>query len=590
MPHNPSTSAASAPSSLGTDAGGRDSDLATVSGGFTVWMVVMAVAATLLGPGCATRRASALRFANQPIVWEVNDSKPLVQEVRNRPFTMTLYRLESVGSSYDEGLRIHGKSRARDINALGEVPNSTWFRNRIGMRSLSVEDIARGPRPDDGPMEAKPWTLVSSKVGGLAPGFIMEDARGVRYILKFDRKGRPDLDTAADVIAQRLLWAFGYHTPADDVVYFGRDDLVLAPDAKVKDLFGNERPMTVEDVDTVLAGIDVGSDSVYRGLTSRFLAGKPIGGYRRDGVRDDDPNDVIPHQHRRSVRGQKVVFAWLGHTDMKQDNTLDMVVDEGGREFVRHHLVDFGNALGVWAIAFPIPWSGFKHSVDTEYGLYSLLSLGIYQRPWELIPDADPRLQGVGWFESELYDPGKFKTNQFYTPFVYTDRFDGFWAAKTMMRLKPEHIRAAVEAAKFRDPRSTEYMVRTLIERQRKTALHWFRKVNPLDGFALQPTKSGPELCFDDLMIEHGFSPGAQTHYEADAVTDAGRSMTWKGRATADPAGRACVGPVRVPSVGDGYVIVRISTHRGSERLRPVQVHIARSPAGALRIIGIGRS
>ncbi|NIW47138.1 MAG: hypothetical protein GWN30_21030, partial [Gammaproteobacteria bacterium] len=58
------------------------------------------------------------------------------------------------------------------------------------------------------------------------------------------------------------------------------------------------------------------------------------------GIRDDDLNDVIPHQHRRELRGLRVVAAWLNHFDTKANNTLDVYVEDG---YVRHYLIDFGS-------------------------------------------------------------------------------------------------------------------------------------------------------------------------------------------------------------------------------------------------------
>src|SRR5262245_21427204 len=34
---------------------------------------------------------------------------------------------------------------ALDINTIGEVPDSSWFVNRIGRRAMSLEEIVRGP-------------------------------------------------------------------------------------------------------------------------------------------------------------------------------------------------------------------------------------------------------------------------------------------------------------------------------------------------------------------------------------------------------------------------------------------------------------
>ena len=64
------------------------------------------------------------------------------------------------------------------------------------------------------------------------------------------------------------------------------------------------------------------------------------------GLRSDDPNDLIPHEHRRELRGLRVIASWINHWDLKEMNTLDMYVEEGGRKFLRHYLIDFGSSLG----------------------------------------------------------------------------------------------------------------------------------------------------------------------------------------------------------------------------------------------------
>src|SRR5262249_19577018 len=157
----------------------------------------------------------------------------------------------------------------------------------------------------------------------------------------------PEMETAADVIGQRLVWAAGWDTPHDYIVHFRREQLVLARDAKVKDLFGHKRPMTERDVEDVLAKVERNADGTYRGLASRWLDRVDLGGYAQEGVRPDDPNDRISHEERRDVRGERVFFSWIDHTDIKQDNTIDMYQLAGGRHYVHHHLLDFGSAFGI---------------------------------------------------------------------------------------------------------------------------------------------------------------------------------------------------------------------------------------------------
>lgn len=549
---------------------------------------LLSIAAFAFASGCASE-IGEVRFANEPIVTVVNDREP-VDEPKGKPFTSNLHRVESFTGSLDNTLAMHGKTRAQDINALGEVPASTWFTPRIGVRDIDPAQIRRGHAPDEGAVAARPWTVVSTKVGGLSPGLQILDANGVRYLLKFDRPELPELDTGADVVIQRLAWTLGYHTPVDEIVHFAREDLVLAPDAEVKDLFGNKRPMLVEDLEAILADRDGPKNGLYRGVTSRFLLGAPLGGYPRRGVRKDDPNDTIAHEHRRSIRAQQVLFGWMGHTDIKLDNTLDMWIEDDDVHYVKHYVVDFGNGLGVWAKGGNFPWSGFKHSVDAKYGLISIFTFGAWTRPWELVPDSDPQLRGVGWFESEAFDPARFATNQFYLPYALMDRYDALWAAKLLMKLEPRHIRAAVEAGQYTDPAAAEYLVETLLARQRKSAKHWLGLVNPIDEFELTRGEGGERLCFADLSVVHGFEAAQGTAYALKSYGYRGSEASRSETANATKSGRVCVDGLSLARGHEGYTVFRIATTRDGKELDPVFVHVARSPAnGRPAVIGIWR-
>ena len=59
-----------------------------------------------------------------------------------------------------------GWGEATNINTLDEVPDSTWFTNRHGVRRLSVAELARGPNRDAGPDPRTVWTIVGGKQGG----------------------------------------------------------------------------------------------------------------------------------------------------------------------------------------------------------------------------------------------------------------------------------------------------------------------------------------------------------------------------------------------------------------------------------------
>src|SRR5262249_61623615 len=99
-------------------------------------------------------------------------------------------------------------------------------------------------------------------------------------------------------------------------------------------------------LDTLLQRADREPGGAYRVVASRALPGKPIGRIRFSDTRPDDPNDIVPHQDRRELRGYGVFAAWLNHTDAKAINSLDTLITDHGRTVVRHHLLDFGSSVG----------------------------------------------------------------------------------------------------------------------------------------------------------------------------------------------------------------------------------------------------
>ncbi len=235
----------------------------------------LVIAYVVFAAACGSARpiVDGPRYANQPIVWRVNDRVD-IPKPKTRLYARTLYHIDGlVVRRLTRVMDVPDPVRATNVNALDELPDSTWFTNRIGVRDLTLDEIRRGPNQGEGPEHHKPWTITGSKVGGLSIGFIMKDAEGGKYLLKFDHKQHPMLETAADVIGQRILWACGYNVPEDNIVQFSRSDLVLAPDAVNKGTFGGPTPLTPVDLDRRLAKINMGADGTTRGLASKYLTG-----------------------------------------------------------------------------------------------------------------------------------------------------------------------------------------------------------------------------------------------------------------------------------------------------------------------------
>jgi len=538
---------------------------------------------------CAHRPpAGELRFHNQAPVWRVNDRTPLPAAPKERIYNRTLYQTDGfVVRRATRGMDVQLDLRAADVNALDEVPDSTWFTNRIGARELSLDELRRGANLAPSPFDHRPWKIISGKAGGTAVGFVFEDTRGDRYILKFNRPQLPEMETGAHAIVHRILWAIGYNVPEDYVGDIARDDLVLAPGATTKDELGAKRPLTAVEVETSLAKIARAPDGRYRVLASRYLPGKPIGPYAREGVRADDPNDVIPHERRRSLRGQFPIFAWLNHTDLQEDNTLDIFVKDERGGHVVHYLIDFGNALGTMGAGLSWQTVGHTYRVDWGLGVRTLFGLGLWKRPWDGM--RPPGIRGIGLYDAEHYEPGAWRPNSFYWPLEDTDRFDAFWGAKLLMRFTRAQLAAIVDEAQFTDPRATTYVLETLIARQRMTARYWFDKVAPLDQFTIQPERDGTHrLCFTDLTLAYRLR-SASTRYDIDAYDHAGNAIGYRRSIHAMADGRTCVGGL-VPALSqDGYTIVRLRVHRNAWTMPAVKVHLARDSRGRLSVIGLRR-
>jgi hypothetical protein len=413
---------------------------------------------------------------------------------------------------------------AYNVNTLDEVPNSSWFTNRNGVRQMSSAEIKRAANETDGPAPGA-LTVVKGKTNGITPGFQVKDSRGDIYLLKFDPLGYLEMASAAEAISTRLFYAIGYNVPQNTIYRFRRDQLKLDPKATFTDNLGKKRQLTEADIDAILKLAASYPNGEYRALASKFLKGKPVGNFKFAGTRDDDANDIIPHEHRRDLRGLRVFAAWLNHNDIRNGNNLDMFVKEDGREFVRHYLIDFGSTLGS-DTAFPNANDvGYAHQVDFGEARKSLLTFGLYQPHWR---STENRVQftSVGNFASDKFKPHQWKSNFPLEAFQnMTDR-DGYWAAKIVASFTDEQIRAAVETGELSDRAAAEYLTQQLITRRDAIAREYFSRTAALDELQLQQTSNGWVLNFTDLRTQFTRNGDEKIYeYQLTAAADAKRVL-----------------------------------------------------------------
>ena len=220
--------------------------------------------------------------------------------------------------------------RARNINTIDEVPDSSWFTNRIGTRSMSLQELTIGANIGQPPDPSK-WTLIREKTAGAHPGFTATDAKGQTWFLEFDPPKFKEGATAAVAIATKIFWALGYNQVESFLTTFDPKKTTVDPKATIRRPNGKRTPFTKDDINAIIERVAPNADGTYRVIAGRLLPGKILGGFQYAGTRPDDPNDLVPHEHRRELRALRVFGAWTNLTDLKGANTLDSVITENGK-------------------------------------------------------------------------------------------------------------------------------------------------------------------------------------------------------------------------------------------------------------------
>jgi hypothetical protein len=391
------------------------------------------------------------------------------------------------------------------VNTIDEVPDSNWFINRVGSRPFTAADMRRGPDDDTGPAPGT-WT-VSRKANGVSPGFTITDPRGRRYFVKFDPPGEPELGTGAEAVVTRLFHALGYYVPQATVSSLRREYLVVGKDATVRLPNGHHRRMRASDIDEQLRRAERNPDGSYRVIVAAALEGTPLEGFKYEGTRADDPNDVIPHENRRELRGLRVFSAWVNHTDAKAINSMDTLVTEGGRAVVRHNLIDFNATLGSAGIGLREKRDGFEYLAEFGPTWTALPSFGFAVRPWMTVDYPDYR--GIGRFEAKAFVPEAWRPRVPNPAYVRSRPDDTFWAARRLMAMTDELIRAAVQAGKYSDPKAEQFLGDALIARRDAIGKSFLVAVNPVVDPAL--SRDG-RLTFRNAAVQYGFAPAPSSY------------------------------------------------------------------------------
>jgi len=465
---------------------------------------------------------------------------------------------------------------ASNTNALDEVATSSWYTNRLYLHGMSRDELIRGPNRTEAP-DLTGAVITKMKFEGVTPGFHVKDKKGDEYLLKFDPEGYPELQSGAEVISTKILYAAGYNVPQNYIAFLDPNHVEIAPELMSGK--SGKNALTHDKLLQMLKKTPQMPAGRYRVLASRILEGEAKGPFPYIGIRRDDPNDRVPHENRRELRGLRVIASWINHWDLKEEQTLDMYVEENGRKFLRHYLIDFGSSLG--GDQTPTAYfNGREYGLDAQTIFKELFSLGIYTAPSEKV--ARIVSPSVGSYTTEDFDPGSFRPTVPMMPFANMTDSDAFWATRVMLSFTEPDIRSIAETAQYTNPKDTDYMVSTLLARQRIVAQYWLPKSDSLSGFTVQPAPGGFTLGFHDLMLDHRLAEADSIRYEYEIRGDGSSSGK---KTTGSPSIL-----LQKPDVRDGKdVEVTIRTVRHDHASSPVKVMVQFSPTGQPRIARVTR-
>jgi hypothetical protein len=415
------------------------------------------------------------------------------------------------------------------------------------------------------------------------PGFRARDARGETWFIELDPKTNPEGATAAVEIATKFFWAFGYNQVESFLTTFDPKLATIDTSAKVRRPSGAKTPFTRDDLRAILEAAPRSADGTYRIVAGRLIPGKILGNFLLAGTRPDDPNDLVPHEHRRELRALRVFGAWTNLTDLKASNMLDALVTENGRPIVKHYLQDVGSTFGMcndvheWDLSYE-----YFYQADTTRRRF--FSLGFALSPWQRIRYRE--FPSIGKFEGDRFDPRAWRPQTPTTAYLEMRDDDAFWAARRVASFSDELIRAAVHTGQFSDPAAEQYLGDVLIKRRDKIAKTYLTAVNPIVDPRLD---ANGRLTFGNAAFDAGVANGDVVYRAAWMRFDnaTGDTTPLGDSQSATPSIEV---PRDLPTAPDSYIEVDISVHAEawSNWARPIRTWFRRDADG-WTLVGLER-
>jgi len=421
-----------------------------------------------------------------------------------------------------ESLGVVTSGESVDVNSLDEVPDSSWFTNRIGVHPMSLEEIELGAcTPNlllDGTRAADgSWVIDKGKGDGSTDGFRVNIPGHGKYLFKADAADTPEHSSAAQTLGSKVYYAAGYYTTCEQVVYFRPSALKLTPGLRWKHNFGDEEDFGPKELAKVL-GHSPRQGEFVRMQASAWLAGQNVGGFGYDGTRADDPNDVVRHENRRELRAKRVLNAWLDRFDDRRGNTLDVWIaarpgaPDASPGRIIHYQMDTSEALGSeWSWNEISRRLGYSYVFDWGEMAGDFALLGTRVNTWDTVKKR-PGKELFAYYNVEDFVPDEWKDEYPIAAFSRMTERDGAWMARIVSRFTPDTVRVLAGTAHFTHHDDTAYLTEVLEGRLQKILVRYLTRLSPITDVRVEGTDV---LCGVDLAEWRGLRHAGAFRYSA---------------------------------------------------------------------------
>lgn len=486
-------------------------------------------------------------FADRPVVTAVRDDKPIElpsrREFDERQHISDIYFRRPL---FDV-VRPVDFPTAGDVNALDEVPSSTWYDPEQPVLAA----------PDAAPV--LPLIALDDKPVIANEALVVRDARGRRFELLADPPEQAGLFTAAEVVGGALLRGFGLRAP--------RAWILALPDAAVTS--ASEKAGV--RLDAWLAKKAATTEGGRRVSATAWTDGIDVGVTSDYSLRRDDPNDRVDHHDRRTLRATKIFAHWVGWSAFGIHSTRDTYVGKTGEGHLLHYVIGVNRALGTLDLQ---P----TETRDEEGGgvVWHLVTLGL-SAPTVRAARRAP-ISSLGYLPADLV-PGEFDVSPPYSPFVRLTPADAYWAAKRLMDATDVALRAGLAAA-YLQPTAARHLTEVLVGRRRLLVEYAMTLVSPVDPAATV----GRSVWLRDRAIAAGVADAGDTIYDVAFLDYDGAELAPRVRVRAKGELTAVALP---KALLFGRVVLHVRVVRsGIEAPRPCDVHLM-ADRSSVRVYGV---